>query len=702
MRQIAPQWIAVVTGFAIFASGCGDGKQAGLRAQARDALAAGNPDQARELLAQSISADPADPSQAPAYNDLGVVYQRLGRDEEAAIAYENSRRLDPLLPGPTYNLGVLLFQRGDDSRAATLLREAAEIDVADARPLEYAAARAIGAGRWEEAEELLDQARARAPDSPRVHSALGVARLHTRGAAEAMTNLLHALELNDQYAPAYFNLAVIHQDWLGDSDGAARYMNQYLAASPNDPHAASALDFIDAIRDAEPPIDPGQPFEEPSPASAGIDLPEPAAIDLADAPPAASSPDADLTPEIGTPEPFDGAQEPPRQPEDPEVANPPDRPPAPVPVRPPPARPRTVDGLLALAREEAGRGNTAQAYRTCREARVLADQLGDALVVERVLVTAVSLCRDQAGAHYDYGLYLMKLEQPEAALRSFKQAVGLAPQWVPAYLGMAETAIRTEQYAAAQIALQRALRIDPGNREATWGLAGLYDQHLRRPDEAISAYRDFLARYDSDSRAPAARARIAALQRHLVNTSSPDPGISDTAREPDPPAARLQIARPRVRNHKAAVEAYNRGTIYQAREDWDQAIFFYTRALEQDDTFALAYYNLGKVYQTRKDTDLAIEAYEASVSLQPRHINSRFNVALLYRELGRNDRAVQQLQGILQIEPNHARAHYLLGLVYSEDRRTHEQAVAYFQRFLLLSPNDRAAPAVRQWLADTR
>jgi tetratricopeptide (TPR) repeat protein len=360
-----------------------------------------------------------------------------------------------------------------------------------------------------------------------------------------------------------------------------------------------------------------------------------------------------------------------------------------------------VDGLLALAREEAGRGNTAQAYRTCREARVLADQLGDAQVVERVLVSTVSLCLDQAGAHYDYGVYLMKLEQPEAALRSFKQAVGLAPQWVPAYLGMAETAIRTGQFAAAQIALQRALRIDPGNREATWGLAVLYDKYLRRPDEALTAYRDFLARYDSDSRSAAARARIVVLQRHLVDAPAPVPEIRAPAREPEPPAARLQIARPRVRNHKAAVEAYNRGTIFQAREDWDQAIFFYTRALEQDDTFALAYYNLGKVYQTQNETDLAIEAYEASISLQPRHLNSRFNVALLYREQGRNDRAVQQLQGILQFEPNHARAHYLLGLVYSEDRRTREQAVAAFQRFLRLSPNDRAAPAVRQWLAES-
>ena len=58
-----------------------------------------------------------------------------------------------------------------------------------------------------------------------------------------------------------------------------------------------------------------------------------------------------------------------------------------------------------------------------------------------------------------------------------------------------------------------------------------------------------------------------------------------------------------VRNTHAAVQAYNRGTLYQQQEDWDRAIYYYTRAVENDDTFATAFFNLGAVYWSRGEFD---------------------------------------------------------------------------------------------------
>ena len=678
MRRSAPRLIAAAAAVGWLAGGCGEGREARLRERAQAALAAGNLEQARDLLERAVDTD-APRAAVPAGNDLGVVYHRLGLEEEAIAAFENARGLDPSLPGPAYNLAVLLHRRGDDTRAAELFREAAEADPSDARPLEYGAALAIGAGQWETAEALLGRALARAPDSARIHAALGVVRLHTGGTSEAVTNLLHALELDGAHAPALFNLGAIHRDRIGDPDGAARYMQQYLARAPDGPRAPAAAQVVEALRAAAPPPEPALPPPEPAPVDVASVPPEPDAAVPSPEPPA---------PGAAVPAPEPSPESPPKPA--------PRRPERTAPVR---ARPRTVDGLLALAGEEAGRGHTAQAHRTCREARILAEQAGDPQAVERILRTAVNLCGDQAGAQYDYGVHLMKRGEPALAARFFRQAVGLAPEWVPAYLGLAETSMRAGQHAAAETALQRARRLDPVNREATWGLAVLYDQHLGRADEAVTAYREFLARYGDDSRAAAARARIVALGEAPGEASAPDPMIRASAREAPAPAARPPEARPRVRNRAAAVDAYNQGTVRHARGDWAAAAAFYTRALEHDDTFAQAHYNLGRVYEAQNQAARAGEAYEASIRLQPGHINSRFNAARIHLEQGNRDRATGQLREILRIDPAYAPAHYLLGLVYAADPGHRDEAVAAFETFLRLSPDDPAAPAVRRWIA---
>ena len=52
----------------------------------------------------------------------------MGRREEAAAAYQTAARLAPRDPGPVNGLGVLSVEAGDFDRAATLFRQALEID----------------------------------------------------------------------------------------------------------------------------------------------------------------------------------------------------------------------------------------------------------------------------------------------------------------------------------------------------------------------------------------------------------------------------------------------------------------------------------------------------------------------------------------------------------------------------------------------
>jgi Tfp pilus assembly protein PilF len=335
--------------------------------------------------------------------------------------------------------------------------------------------------------------------------------------------------------------------------------------------------------------------------------------------------------------------------------------------------------------------------------------------VELILREAVAACPSQPGAHYDYGLFLLNQGRPAEALPAFQQAVALAPNWAPPYLGMAETAVRTGQNDAASVALSRALRLDPANREALWGIATLHDLQRHSFQETVQAYHTFLSQYPDDPRADRAKERIRALQSQFRPAPRQDrvtlfgpprataaPVVPETLAAPQPLQAEapeeLPVRRPRVRNREAAVAAYNRGTLYQARNDWNRAIDFYIQSLESDDSFSLAYYNLGVAYHSLGSLGLAQQAYEASIGLQPCHVNSRFNLAVLYRETGRTEEAADQLQAALRCDSTHARTHYMLGLIYADSSRTFDLAERHFRRFLRLAPNDAAAVDVRAWL----
>jgi len=59
------------------------------------------------------------------------------------------------------------------------------------------------------------------------------------------------------------------------------------------------------------------------------------------------------------------------------------------------------------------------------------------------------------------------------------------------------------------------------------------------------------------------------------------------------------------------------------------------------------------------------------------------------------------LNKLIRIEPDFAKAHLLLGNIYQSENRA-DMAIVHFERFLLLTPDDIAAPQVRKWLTQPR
>ncbi len=359
---------------------------------------------------------------------------------------------------------------------------------------------------------------------------------------------------------------------------------------------------------------------------------------------------------------------------EPDEREPPDAPP-----------PRTLDDVLRNARELAEAGQLEQAISVCLRAAIQANQRQRPDQEERALRAAVELAPESARAQLALGRHLAARDQHREALASLQRANALEPEWSHVLIALADSAAELDDYDVALDALNRAVDLVPNDPNPLWSLAELYDEAgVRRP--AIDAYRRFREQFAGDPRAARAAERMEALQP-----------VAEV--RPDEPTPRPPPTREAIRNVQAAREAFDRGVSYQQRRDWDSAIYFYQRAVENDPTLERAHYNMGLIQYERRNLREAREAFGRSVDLEPNKVAARYNLALVLYELDETDAARPHLDAALREDPNFAAAHLLLGAIYADEQGTRDRARRHYERFLALQPNDPNAPAVREWLA---
>ncbi len=617
--------------------------------------------QARVLLEQSIARRPGHAANPAAYNFLGVACWRMGQGDAARAAFEDSRRLDPRQGDAAYNLAVLAAEGGDPEGAMRLLKESATLQPQQTRALAFAAHLQARQGQWALARRSLHGALARAPESAALHTALGQVEWGAGDTNAALGSLMKALEFNAVHPPALYNLAVVHQQ-MGQPREAAAYYRKFIDHVPaEEPRLALARAALRALETV------------PAPAPARVETNAAAAPAGVTAPPAG-----------------------------PTAAGPED--------------------VLKRAQILADKGKGALALELCLQVAEQARAAGRTELQEKALRAATKMCFDQPRAHAALGQFLTGQKKNAEAIKSFKQAVVLDADFTPAQLGMAQAALALGEYDTALVGLKDAVRADPRNADALWALAQLYDRSLDLPEPAARTYADFAGRFPRDPRATGARQRAQELAPALalppyqappseaseivvtartasVSTPAPTPA---PAPAPAPPTARIQYRVPESRNLRDAVQALNRGRLYQEQDNLDQAIYYYLRSLENDDTVAATFYYLATAHRTKGELDLAKDGFLRALQLDPKFTNARYHLALVYREQRDERSARTLLQEVVKEKPDYAAAHYVLGYLYAGDPATHADARRHYETFLRLAPQDPAAASVRRWLQSPR
>ncbi len=199
----------------------------------------GRPLEAIEPLRQAVASDPGN---AAIHHDLGFVYLQIARPADAATAFEAALVADPCFALAYLRLGMARQALGDDAAALQAYHHATALQPSFAEAWHRAGAMLESHGRQAEATAAFHAAADAAPLTSLGRLSRARASLAEGRDAEAEQVLQQALALAPDYVPAIDLLGTVHAE-AGRLDEARACYERSTAASP---HWAGS--FYDLVR----------------------------------------------------------------------------------------------------------------------------------------------------------------------------------------------------------------------------------------------------------------------------------------------------------------------------------------------------------------------------------------------------------------------------------------------------------------------
>ncbi len=150
--------------------------------------------------AAAAPAAPPPPARATADFARAVALAKSGKDDEAELEFQQIATGFPSYPGPLVNLGILYRKHGDLAKSDQALHAAVERDARDAEGWCELGVTLRLEGKFHQAADAYNQ----------------------------------AISVNPNFAPAYRNLAIVLDLYLGDAGAALPVMEHYKELAPDD------------------------------------------------------------------------------------------------------------------------------------------------------------------------------------------------------------------------------------------------------------------------------------------------------------------------------------------------------------------------------------------------------------------------------------------------------------------------------------
>ena len=94
------------------------------------------------------------------------------------------------------------------------------------------------------------------------------------------------------------------------------------------------------------------------------------------------------------------------------------------------------------------------------------------------------------------------------------------------------------------------------------------------------------------------------------------------------------------------------GNAYFLKNDYDNALENYKKAVKVDPRFAEPHNNIGLILSKQLKFDKAVKHFNKAIALKPDFENAFYNRALLFEKVGDYNRAIADYSKIIEINPD--------------------------------------------------
>ena len=139
---------------------------------------------------------------------------------------------------------------------------------------------------------------------------------------------------------------------------------------------------------------------------------------------------------------------------------------------------------------------------------------------------------------------------------------------------------------------------------------------------------------------------------------------------------------------EALEDPFDQGYLLFGREQYEGAIPYFQKAVENDPFNAEAYYYLGICYKETGATN-AIDAFKKAIEIRPDYVEAYYKLGVTYNQLNMKKEAIEAFKNALEINPDHEDALLNLGIAYCIDKNF-KSATSVLKRSVEIFPNKKA------------
>lgn len=282
----------------------------------------------------------------------------------------------------------------------------------------------------------------------------------------------------------------------------------------------------------------------------------------------------------------------------------------------------------------------------------------------------LAVAQAAAGKHAEAGL-------------TFKDAIRMRPDYLPAQLRLADAVFAAGQSAEAAKLYEQA----NGFAQASYGLgrikaaAGDHAAAAEHFKKAVELFPEYGAAHYALGLALRNLGQTAKAQEHLALSQK----FKDVR-----PLLNDPLLNSIAELNSAASELLKRGVLFEAAGKLPEAIADHERAIEANSQLVQAHINLISLYARTGQFDKAEKHYQAANAINPNMTDSHYNFGVMLTMQDRFGEAATAFQRALQLDPYNAEAHHNYAAMIEREGRLGE-AAKHFRRAIENKPGHRMA-----------